>query len=149
MGKITKKSFVTVSGEMQPYEYIRTIKLFDKKIFKTCVFYKRKIWSLKMTSIYSIKKCVEKLVSDFIFLFAGALSCSELLLEYGIKGPLDEDKLNLLREERLALVLAAEIEENEMLWTDYEYEETQTKLDVADMILEYLAEEAGKEMNRI
>ena len=74
MGKITKKSFVTVSGEMQPYEYTRTIKLFDKKILKTCVFYKRKIWSLKMTSIYSIKKCVEKLVSDFIFLFAGALS---------------------------------------------------------------------------
>jgi len=81
--------------------------------------------------------------------FAGALSCSELLLEYGIKGPLDEDKLNLLREERLALVLAAEIEENEMLWTDYEYEETQTKLDVADMILEFLAEEAAREMNRI
>ena len=41
--------------------------------------------------------------------FAGALPCSELLLEYGIKGPLDEDKLNLLREERLALVLAAEV----------------------------------------
>ena len=78
MGKITKKSFVTVSGEMQPYEYTRTIKLFDKKILKTCVFYKRKIWSLKMTSIYSIKKCVEKLVSDFIFLFAGALSWQEL-----------------------------------------------------------------------
>ena len=81
--------------------------------------------------------------------FAGALACSELLQEYGIKGPLDEDKLNLLREERLALVLAAEIEENEMLWTDYEYEETQTKLDVADMILEFLAEEAAKDLNRI
>lgn len=52
-----------------------------------------------------------------------------------------------MREERLALVLAAEIEENEMLWTDYEYEETQTKLDVADMILEFLAEEAAKELN--
>ena len=59
---------------MQPYEYTRTIKLFDKKILKTCVFYKRKIWSLKMTSIYSIKQFVEKLVSDFLFLFAGALS---------------------------------------------------------------------------
>ncbi len=81
--------------------------------------------------------------------FAGALSCSELLMEYGIKGPLDEDKLTLLREERLALVLAAEIEENEMLWTDYEYEETQSKLDVADMILEFLAEEAARDMNRI
>lgn len=81
--------------------------------------------------------------------FAGALPCSELLLEYGIKGPLDEDKLTLLREERLALVLAAEIEENEQLWTDYEYEETQSKLDVADMILEFLAEEVAKDLNNI
>jgi hypothetical protein len=81
--------------------------------------------------------------------FSGALPCSELLQEYGIKGPLDEDKLNLLREERLALVLAAEIEENEQLWTDYEYEETQSKLDVADMILEFLAEEAASTLNKI
>ena len=56
--------------------------------------------------------------------FSGALPYSELLLEYGIKGPLDDEKLNLLREERLALVLASEIEENEVLWTDYDYEET-------------------------
>jgi hypothetical protein len=41
--------------------------------------------------------------------FSGALPCSELLKDYGIKGPLDEDKLNLLREERLALVLASEV----------------------------------------
>ena len=41
--------------------------------------------------------------------FAGALPSSELLKDYGIKGPLDEEKLNLLREERLALVLASEV----------------------------------------
>jgi hypothetical protein len=41
--------------------------------------------------------------------FSGALPCSELLKDYGIKGPLDEEKLNLLREERLALVLASEV----------------------------------------
>jgi len=29
-----------------------------------------------------------------------------------------------------------QIEENEQPWTDYEYEETQAKLDLADMILE-------------
>lgn len=63
-------------------------------------------------------------VMEWARTFSGALPSSELLLEYGIKGPLDEEKLNLLREERLALVLASEIEENEILWTDYEYEET-------------------------
>lgn len=36
-----------------------------------------------------------------------------------------------------------------MLWVDYEYEETQTKLDIADMILEVLAEEAAQDLNRI
>jgi hypothetical protein len=35
------------------------------------------------------------------------------------------------------------------LWTDYEYEETQTKLDVADMILEMLTEETVREFTRI
>ncbi len=42
-----------------------------------------------------------------------------------------------------------QIEENEVLWTDYEYEETQTKLDIADMILEVLAEETVKELTKI
>lgn len=44
----------------------------------------------------------------------------------------------MLREERLARILMAEAEENEPLWTDYEYEETQTKLDLADIILNHL-----------
>jgi hypothetical protein len=36
-----------------------------------------------------------------------------------------------------------------VLWTDYEYEETQAKLDIADMILEVLAEETVKEITKI
>jgi hypothetical protein len=94
-------------------------------------------------------KNVRQKVIEWARTFSGALPCSELLQEYGIRGPLDEDKLNLLREERLALVLASEIEENEILWTDYEYEETQAKLDIADMILEVLAEEAVQEISKI
>ena len=40
-----------------------------------------------------------------------------------------------IREERLANLLSSEIEENEPFWLDYEYEETQVKLDLADMVL--------------
>lgn len=87
-------------------------------------------------------KQVQQKVFEWSRTFAGALPCSELLLDYGIEGALDEERLNHLREERLALLLASEIEENEVLWTDYEYETTQTKLDLADMVLETLAEEA-------
>ncbi|CDW79825.1 iq calmodulin-binding motif family protein [Stylonychia lemnae] len=53
----------------------------------------------------------------------------------------DRDHLELMREERLARILIQEAEENEPLWTDYEYEETQTKIDVADLILEQMIEE--------
>ena len=49
--------------------YTRTIKLFANKILKT---FFQMIWSLKMTSIY--KTICRKTVSDFLFLFAGALS---------------------------------------------------------------------------
>jgi len=89
-----------------------------------------------------VVKQVQQKVFEWSRTFAGALPCSELLLDYGIEGALDEERLNHLREERLALLLASEIEENEVLWTDYEYETTQTKLDLADMVLETLAEEA-------
>ena len=46
--------------------------------------------------------------------------------------------LNQVREERLANLLSSEINENEPLWLDYEYEETQVKLDLADMVLQDL-----------
>jgi len=72
--------------------------------------------------------------------YAGTMQFSELLTEFKIPY-LEEEQLNQVREERLAIVLAAEIEENEPVWTDYEYEETQTKLDIGDMILEALTEE--------
>ena len=45
------------------------------------------------------------------------------------------------REERLARILIQEAEENEALWVDYEYEETQAKIDLADIVLEEMCGE--------
>ena len=53
------------------------------------------------------------------------------------------------REEKLARILIAEAEENEPLWTDYEYEEAQTKLDLADIILDCLCLETVKILNDV
>ena len=55
---------------------------------------------------------------------AGTLPSSKLfrMPDFRLNG-LDEETLNFVREERLAIVLASEIEDNELLWTDYEYEE--------------------------
>lgn len=57
--------------------------------------------------------------------------------------------LNQVREERLANLLSSEINDAEPLWLDYEYEETQVKLDLADMVLQELCFETIREVNRI
>ena len=55
----------------------------------------------------------------------------------------------MLREDRLARILIQEAEENECLWVDYEYEETQTKLDLADLILSHLCDETSDILNKL
>jgi hypothetical protein len=54
-----------------------------------------------------------------------------------------------IREERLANLLSNEINEAEQNWLDYEYEETQVKLDLADIILQELCFDTIKEANRL
>ena len=41
--------------------------------------------------------------------FGGALANSELLREYHIRGPLEQDKLFMLREERLAIMMMQDV----------------------------------------
>lgn len=83
---------------------------------------------------------VDKKVMSWTKTYAGTLNFSELLKEYKIPY-LDDEQLAQVREERLALLLATEIEENEPMWTDYEFEETQVKLDLANTILDDLVKE--------
>ncbi|OMJ95247.1 hypothetical protein SteCoe_1462 [Stentor coeruleus] len=52
-----------------------------------------------------------------------------------------EEVVNQLREDRLAKILSREAYENDCVWIQYEFEETQLKLDIADMILEFMVEE--------
>lgn len=58
--------------------------------------------------------------------------------EYELKGPLDEDKLALLREERLAIALRMSSEEEE-----WRHDKEECEVQLADMILEQLALEAA------
>lgn len=53
----------------------------------------------------------------------------------------EEDLIQQLREEQLSSMLAVEIIAQEPIWVNYEFEETQVKLDLADMTLEHLVEE--------
>lgn len=56
----------------------------------------------------------------------------------------EEDIVQQLREEQLSCMLAMEIIAQEASWINYEFEETQVKLDLADMTLEELVEETIK-----
>ena len=59
----------------------------------------------------------------------------------------EEDRRNQAREERLGELLTKEIEEGDQHWVDYENEDTQTKFDLADMILSDLAQEIAEFLN--
>ncbi len=45
------------------------------------------------------------------------------------------DSKNEQKERRLATLLAMEVVENEPLWLSYDHEETQLKMDLADMVM--------------
>lgn len=57
-------------------------------------------------------------------------------------GTIDETELQAVREERLALMLAQDIQNMEPDWIDYSNEEVQVKIDIGEEVLEYLINEA-------
>lgn len=57
-------------------------------------------------------------------------------------GRIDEDYLQHVRAERLDACVTLELMENDREWIDYEHEETQVKLDLADIVLDQLMAEA-------
>lgn len=54
----------------------------------------------------------------------------------------EEERNKAERQERLGLLLTKEVHQREADWLDYEIEDTQVRFDLADMILEELADEA-------
>jgi hypothetical protein len=89
-----------------------------------------------------INKIIEEVkdeLLDWTTIQAGKICTEDMLMS---NGALDEELLQQVREERLANMLADEIIEKDEIWTNYEFEETQVKLDLANMILEYLANES-------
>ena len=62
----------------------------------------------------------------------------------------DEEKFADFREKKLAAILAYDVEkEDQEKWLDYETEESQVKLDLADIVLDKLVEEAVHILNTI
>ena len=59
----------------------------------------------------------------------------------------EEDIAAQMREEQLSSILANEVISQEPCWVNYEFEETQVKLDLSDMTLEELVEETVNILN--
>ncbi|CAG9331265.1 unnamed protein product [Blepharisma stoltei] len=78
---------------------------------------------------------VKEEVESWSMTQAGKMPTGDMVLSSGI---VDEEYMQQVREERLASMLAEEVLERDEVWVDYEFEETQAKLDLADMILEGL-----------
>lgn len=55
----------------------------------------------------------------------------------------EDDRNKAERQERLGLLLTKEVHQREQDWLDYEIEDTQARFDLADMILEALADEVA------
>ncbi|CAG9328144.1 unnamed protein product [Blepharisma stoltei] len=59
-------------------------------------------------------------------------------------GGIDENRLQVFREEKMSGLLCQDVHEEENSWLDYEEEEVQVKLDLADMVLEVIVVETIK-----
>jgi hypothetical protein len=56
----------------------------------------------------------------------------------------EEERRNLIRQEKLAELMTQDIQENDQLWIDYEAHDTDTRFDIADMVLHHLAGEIAE-----
>ena len=69
--------------------------------------------------------------------------------EFVFGGAFDEELFSEIREKKLATLLCREIVETEHQWLKWDYEEAQTKIDIADMVLDYLVQETIQTLNSI
>ena len=99
------------------------------------------ITMIKLSANLDLKKVFEEIKAEISYLSntqTGKICTEDMILSTGI---IDEERLQNVREEILANVLAEDIVNGDDIWTDYEFQETQVKLDIADMLLDYLASE--------
>jgi len=102
------------------------------------------IWSHKAPAVtrpLGAGEVTEKVLRDleiFSLFQIGRIFNEEIVTS---SGGIDEGLIQSLREDRLERLIYYETVEEEEEWVDYEFEETQVKFDVADMVLEYLSEE--------
>lgn len=69
--------------------------------------------------------------------------------EFVFNSVFDEELFAEVREKKLATLLATEVIESESQWLNYEFEESQVKIDLGDMILEHIVIETVELLNSL
>lgn len=95
--------------------------------------------SLIQTDYSSLKEEVLGQIQEWCEVEAGKIPSNDLVLSNGI---VDEESLQMIREEKLATMLAQDVITMESQWVDYENEEAQVKIDLSDIVLDQLIHEA-------
>ena len=93
-------------------------------------------WSLEhqfnIIKIENLMKSAIKKIFKWCEVEAGKVPSSDMITS---NGELDEDKLQMIREEKLAQILTVDVDEGDKSWLDFEYEESQVAIDIADYII--------------
>ena len=93
---------------------------------------------IKEVDLGKVLKLTIQTVEEFSRFEIGKIPTEEMLQS---NGKFDEELIQDIREDALAYGIKHDIIDFDWVWTEYEFEETQVKIDLADMILAELAEE--------
>jgi hypothetical protein len=108
-----------------------------------------KLRKLREDEILEFSKMFEIIKQDLFrwsYAAAGTLPKREFMSE---EDAFDEDYFGEVREKRLASLLASDVIENEYKWVNYDFEESQVKIDIADMIFEQILIETSKLLSHL
>ncbi|CAG9328436.1 unnamed protein product [Blepharisma stoltei] len=97
-------------------------------------------------NIENIFKEITSKIVDFSQSGIGTVPKDHMVMSNGM---VDEVLLQQDREEKLGVVLAEDILEKDQIWANYEFEETQLKLDLGDIVLEHLLTETIDILNKL
>jgi len=100
-----------------------------------------KLRKLREDEILEFTKMFEIIKQDLFrwwYSSAGTLPKREFIKE---NNQFDEDEFNEIREKQLASLLANDVMEGDYKWINYDFEESQVKMDISEMILEHLVSE--------
>jgi hypothetical protein len=89
----------------------------------------------------NLMKSSTKKILKWCGLEAGKIPSVEMINSFG---ELDEDKLQQVRQEKLAEFLIVDVAEGDNMWVECDFEESQVAIDVADWIMADLYEETAE-----